>query len=90
VGPWIAHGACGRARDDDDARVGHEVISTLRGEHRSTEVTADGLGIGEASAPAALAYDADVPDEVEQDIEAAAALAREERASWDRQQQARG
>jgi hypothetical protein len=37
---------------------------------------------------AAIAYYADFPDEVDADLEAAAAVAREERARYDRQQQA--
>lgn len=85
-------GASGRRRP---ALVGtrlyvHDVISTLRGEHGSVAATAEYLGVGEASVRAALAYYADLPGEVEQDIEAAAALARKERARWDRQQQALG
>lgn len=68
----------------------HDIISTLRGEHGSVEATADYLGIGEVSVRAALAYYADFLDEVEQDLEAVGALAREERARWDRQQQVLG
>lgn len=68
----------------------HDVISALLGEHGSVGATAEYLGIGEVSVRAALASYVDVVDEVEQDLEAAAALAREERARWDRQQQALG
>lgn len=68
----------------------HDVISTLRGEGGSVTATAAYLDIDEHLVLAAVAYVADLPDEVEQDLEAAAALAREERARWDRQQQALG
>jgi uncharacterized protein (DUF433 family) len=66
----------------------HDVIATLRGENGSVEAAAEYLGVEVRSVRAALAYYADFADEVEQDLEAAAALAREERARWDRQQQA--
>jgi uncharacterized protein (DUF433 family) len=66
----------------------HDVIATLRGEDGSVEAAAEYLGIDVALVPAALAYYADFPDEVDEDREAAAALAREERARWVRQQQA--
>jgi uncharacterized protein (DUF433 family) len=83
-------GAGGRRRP---ALVGtrlyvHDVIGTLRGEHGSIESAADYLGVDVGMVRAALAYYADFADEVDQDLEAAAALAREERARWDRQQQA--
>lgn len=68
----------------------HDVISTLRGENGSVEAAASYLGISEASVRAALAYYADFRDEVEGDLEAAEVLAGEERARWDRQQQALG
>jgi uncharacterized protein (DUF433 family) len=66
----------------------HDVIATLRGEDGSVEAAAEYLGIDVRAVRAALAYYADFADEVDQDLEAAAALAREERARWDRQQQA--
>lgn len=66
----------------------HDVISTLRGEDGSVEAVADYLGIDVGAVRAAVAYYADFPDEVEQDLEVAAMLAGEERARWDRQQQA--
>ncbi len=66
----------------------HDVIATLRGEHGSVEATAQYLGIEVGSVRAALAYYADFPAEVEQDLEVAADLAREQRARWERQQQA--
>jgi uncharacterized protein (DUF433 family) len=66
----------------------HDVIATLRGENGSVEAAADYLGIDALEVRAALAYYADFADEVDQDLEVAAALAHEERARWDRQQQA--
>jgi uncharacterized protein (DUF433 family) len=66
----------------------HDVIATLRGEHGSVEAAAEYLGVEVGLVRAALAYYADFADEVDQDLEAAVALAREERARWDRQQQA--
>jgi uncharacterized protein (DUF433 family) len=66
----------------------HDVISTLRGEDGSVEAAAEYLGLDVIAVRAAIAYYADFPDEVEQDLEAAAVLAGEERARWDRQQQA--
>lgn len=83
-------GASGRRRA---ALVGtrldvHDVIDTLRGEDGSIEAAADYLGVDARLVRAALAYYADFADEVDQDREAAAAVAREERARWDRQQQA--
>lgn len=85
-------GASGRRRP---ALVGtrlyvHDVIATLRGERGSIEATAEYYGVEVGVVRAALAYYADHPDEVEQDLEAAAAYAREERARWERQQQALG
>jgi uncharacterized protein (DUF433 family) len=64
----------------------HDVIATLRGEDGSIEAAPEYLGVDELSVRAALAYYADFTDEVNQDLEAAAALAQEERARWDRQQ----
>jgi hypothetical protein len=52
------------------------------------EAAADYLSIDVGLVRAAVAYYADFADEVDQDLEAAAVLAREERARWDRQQQA--
>jgi uncharacterized protein (DUF433 family) len=83
-------GASGRRRP---ALVGtrlyvHDVIDTLHGEEGSVEAAADYLGVDAQLVRAALAYYADFTDEVDADREAAAALAREERARWDRQQQA--
>jgi uncharacterized protein (DUF433 family) len=83
-------GASGRRRP---ALVGtrlyvHDVIDTLHGEEGSVEAAADYLGVDAQLVRAALAYYADLTDEVDADREAAAALAREERARWDRQQQA--
>jgi uncharacterized protein (DUF433 family) len=66
----------------------HDVIATLRGEDGSVETAAEYLAVDVGLVRAALAYYADFADEVDQDLEAAAALAREERARWDRQQQA--
>jgi uncharacterized protein (DUF433 family) len=66
----------------------HDVIATLRREDGSVEATADYLSIDAALVRAALAYYADFAEEVGQEVEAAAALAREERARWERQQQA--
>jgi uncharacterized protein (DUF433 family) len=66
----------------------HDVISTLRGEGGSVEAAAEYLGIEVGLVRAALAYYADFTAEVDQDLEAALAVAREERARWDRQQQA--
>jgi uncharacterized protein (DUF433 family) len=66
----------------------HDVIATLRGEDGSVERAAEYLDVDVRSVRAALAYYADFADEVDQDVEAEAALAREERGRWDRQQQA--
>jgi uncharacterized protein (DUF433 family) len=66
----------------------HDVIATVRGEHGSVEAAADYLGVDAGAVRAAIAYYADFPDEVEADLEVVAAVAREERARWDRQQQA--
>lgn len=64
----------------------HDVIATLRAEDGSVEAAAEYLGIDVVMVRAALAYYADFADEVDEDLEASAALAREERARWDRQQ----
>lgn len=87
---WFREGGSGRRRA---ALVGtrldvHDVITTLRGEAGSVEATAEYLDLDVRSVRAAVAYYADYADEVEQDVETAAALAREERGRWDRQQQA--
>jgi uncharacterized protein (DUF433 family) len=66
----------------------HDVIVTLRGEAGSVEAAAEYLTVDVGLVRAALAYYADFADEVDQDIEATAALAREERARWERQEQA--
>ncbi len=66
----------------------HDVITTVRGEHGSVEAAADYLGLDVGSVRAAIAYYADFPAELEADLEVAAVVAREERARWDRQQQA--
>jgi uncharacterized protein (DUF433 family) len=66
----------------------HDVIATLRAENGSVEAAAEYLGVDTRSVRAALAYYADFADEVDRDLETAAAIAREERARWDRQQQA--
>ena len=68
----------------------HDIVSTLRGEQGSVDATAEYLGVDEASVRAAIAYYADFRDEVEDDVEAAAVLAREERGRWERQQLAMG
>jgi uncharacterized protein (DUF433 family) len=65
-----------------------DVIATVRGEAGSVEAAAEYLGISIASVRAAVAYYADFADEVDADIEAVTAVAREEQARWDRQQQA--
>ena len=62
----------------------HDVIATLRDQDGSVEY----LGVEVGLVRAALAYYADFTDEVDEHAEAAAVLAREERARWDRQQQA--
>jgi uncharacterized protein (DUF433 family) len=66
----------------------HDVIATLRGEDGSVEAAAEYLDVDVRSVRAALAYYADFADEVDRDIETAAAIAQEERARWDRQQRA--
>jgi uncharacterized protein (DUF433 family) len=66
----------------------HDVIATLRGEDGSIDAAAEYLGIDTGMVRAALAYYGDFAEEVDQDLEAATALAREERARWERQQQA--
>jgi uncharacterized protein (DUF433 family) len=66
----------------------HDVVATVRGEDGSVEAAAEYLGLDVAAVRAAIAYYADFPDEVDADLEAAAAVAREERARYDRQLQA--
>ena len=66
----------------------HDIIATLRGENGLVEAAAEYLGVEVGLVRAALAYYSDFADEVDQDLEAEAALAREERARWERQQRA--
>jgi uncharacterized protein (DUF433 family) len=66
----------------------HDVVATVRGEGGSVEAAAEYLGLDVAAVRAAIAYYGDFPDEVDADLEAVAAVAREERARYDRQQQA--
>lgn len=66
----------------------HDVIATLRGERGDVEAAAEYLGVEAGSVRAALAYYGDFPAEVEQDLEAATELAAQQRARWERGQQA--
>lgn len=66
----------------------HDVIATLRGERGDVEAAAEYLGVEAGSVRAALAYYGDFTAEVEQDLEAATALAAQQRARWERGQQA--
>jgi uncharacterized protein (DUF433 family) len=66
----------------------HQVIATLRASERDVDAAADYLGIRSQQVRAALAYYADFADEVDEDAAVADRVEREERARWERQQQA--
>lgn len=66
----------------------HQVITTLRGSNGDIDEAADYLGIRPQLVRAALAYYADFSDEVDDEAAAAEQLERDERARWEREQQA--
>ena len=68
----------------------HDVMGTVRASDGSVEDAAAYLDVSPALVHAAVAYYADFSDEVETDIEAAAAIASEERARYEAQQRALG
>lgn len=66
----------------------YQVISTLRASDKDVDAAADYLGIDTHQVRAAVAYYADFREEVDDDAADAAAVEREERARWERQQRA--
>lgn len=83
-------GALGRRRA---ALVGsrldiHQIVSTLRASDGDIDEAAEYFGLQAPQVRAALAYYADFRDEVDDDAAAAAELEQDERARWERQQEA--
>lgn len=66
----------------------HQVIATLRGSDNDVHSAADYLGIHPRQVAAALSYYADFADEVDDDTAIAHRAEQEERARWERRQQA--
>lgn len=66
----------------------HQIISTLQASDGDVDETADYLGLRPPQVRAAVAYYADFPEDVSDDIVAAQRVERAERARWERQRQA--
>ncbi|MGH3587999.1 MAG: hypothetical protein ACRDQ0_16950 [Pseudonocardia sp.] len=83
-------GALGRRRAlvMDTRLYVHQVISTLRGNEGDIDQTARDFGLSQQLINAALAYYADYPDEIDEDVAVATQLERDERACWEGQHRA--
>jgi uncharacterized protein (DUF433 family) len=66
----------------------YQLISSLRGNGGDIDQTAEDFTVPPQSVKAALDYYADFTDEVDEDATVAAQIERDERARWERQQQA--
>lgn len=66
----------------------HQVMSTVRASDGNIDEAAIYLGMHARLIRAAVEYYAEFADEVDEDAAAAAAIERDERARWDRQQRA--